>query len=74
MVNDSKETVKEKMILADKVDGGDKLYIYYYNDKMLKLGTDGFVEPNYVIDGTLNTELNLEIPGNTLVVVSNERI
>jgi len=74
VVNNSKDTVKEKMILNDKVDGGDKLYIYYYNEKMLKLGTDGFVEPNYVIDGTLNTELNLEIPGNTLVVVSNERI
>ena len=74
VVNNSSDKVKEKLMLSEKVDAGDKLYIYYYNEKMLRIGENGFVVPNEVIDGTLNTELNLEIPANTMVIVSSERI
>ena len=74
VVNNSSEKVKEKLRIKEKVNGGDKLYIYYYNEKLLRIGENGFVVPNEEIDGTLNSELNLEIPANTVVVVSNQRI
>ena len=74
VVNNSFKDITEKLLITDVVEGGDKLYLYYYNEEMLRIGTDGFVEPNYVIDGTLNTELNLDVPAGTLVVVCNERI
>ena len=74
VVNNSKNKVKESMRISETVNGGEKLYVYYYNEKLLKIGQDGFVVPNYEIEGTLNREITLEIPANTMVVVSNEKL
>jgi len=74
VVNNSKTKASVKMSVVDEVNGGDKLYVYYYNESMLKIGSDGFVTPNKVIDGDLNRELNLDVPANTMVVVSNVKL
>ena len=74
VVNHSKSRIKQKMQISEKVEAGTKLYVYYYSEKYLKIGADGYVEPNYEIEGTLNREITLEIPANTFAVVSNVRL
>ena len=74
VVNNSSSNAKVKMKIDQKVKSGKKLYVYYYNEELLRLGSDGFVVPNEVIDASLNTELKIDVPKNTLVVVSSERI
>ena len=59
--------------LDDKVEG-DKLYIYKFADGEYRLGEDGFIEPNDVIDGSLNKKITLEVPPRTVYVVSNTRL
>lgn len=49
-----------------------KIYVYYYNDKDLKLGEDGYVIPNLQIDGALNREVTIEIPAGSVVVLSSK--
>jgi len=72
-VNASLKNVTKTFYLDEKV-SGDKLYIYEFNDASYKLGEDGYIVPNYVIDGSLNKKLTLEFKPNTVFVVSNEEL
>ena len=59
--------------LGDEVEG-DKLYIYHFAADSYRLGDDGFIEPNDIIDGTLNKKITLTIPSRAVVIVSNTRL
>lgn len=48
-----------------------KLYVYVFNEKSLCLDEDGFVTYNAVIDGSINDQITLEVPANSVVIVSN---
>ena len=73
-VNSTRTAVTEDFAIETKVNGSGKLYIYLYNQNSLKLGGDGFVVPNYVIDGSLNAKTSIVIPPSSAVFVSSERI
>ncbi|MCR4725919.1 MAG: hypothetical protein K5753_01705 [Clostridia bacterium] len=73
-VNSTRFPVTEEFALEEPVEGSGKLYIYVYSQNTLKLGADGFVVPNYVIDGSLNAKTKIEIPASAVVFVSSERI
>ena len=66
-------TVTKSFCLDDEVEG-DKLYIYKFARGEYRLGEDGFIEPNDIIDGSLNKKLTLEIAPRTVYVVSNTRL
>ena len=68
----SKSTTKT-FYLEDEVQG-DKLYVYKFAKDEYLLGADGFIEPNDIIDGSLNKKITLEIPPRTVYVVSNTRL
>ena len=68
----SKSTTKS-FYLDDEV-AGDKLYIYKFARGEYRLGEDGFIEPNDVIEGSLNKKITLEIAPRTVYVVSNTRL
>ena len=74
VVNNSSSKVKQTLVLEETVKTSGKLYIYVYEESQLQIGADGFVTPNYVINGSLNKKLTLEIPAYAMVVVSTERI
>ena len=72
-VNTGLRTVKKTFYLDDKVEG-DKLYIYIFNENSYRLDEDGYIKPNYVIDGSLNKKLSLDVEKGTAIFVSNERL
>ncbi len=72
-VNASGVATTKTFYLDDTV-AGDKLYIYRFADKTYKLDEQGFIEPNEIIDGTLNKKITFTIPGRSVYVVSNTRL
>ena len=74
VVNNSKKTLSQEMILDEEIKTEGKLYVYLYNEKTLKMDENGFIAPNYVIDGSLNNKLTMEVPASTVMVISTERI
>lgn len=74
VVNNSKTKISQDLILDEKIETDGKLYVYLYSEKTLKLDENGFVTPNYVLEGSLNEKVTMEIPANTMMVVSTERI
>lgn len=72
-VNAGLKPVEKTFYLEDEVKG-DKLYVYVFNADTYRLDGDGYIIPNYVIDGSLNNQLTMTIPNSTAVFISNERI
>lgn len=50
----------------------EKLYVYMFNEKSVLIGEDGFIKPNYVVDGSLNNLNEITVPAATFVVISNQ--
>lgn len=72
-VNRTKESITKKFVF-DKAIEDDTLYIYIFNEKDLKLGNDGYIIPNYTMDGSLNQITTFEIPANTALIITNKKI
>ncbi|MBR4377785.1 MAG: hypothetical protein IKP50_02745 [Bacilli bacterium] len=61
-----------KFVLDEKYNNDEKLYVYLFNEKSALLGEDGFIVPNYEVEGSLNKINELTIPASTFVVISNK--
>ena len=72
-VNAGIKTVTKRFYLQDTVQG-ENTYVYVFNKDSYRLGNDGYIIPNYVINSSINKEFKIEIPKSTVVVVSNERL
>ena len=74
-INRNKQPVTKKFVIDKKINSEEnKIYVYFFNETNLRIGDDGFVTYNTVIDGSLNDVLEVEIPANSLVVVSTRRL
>ena len=74
-VNRSMEAITKSFVIEQKVNNeNNKLYAYIFNEKYLRLGSDGFVVPNFEINGSINNVTEIEIPANSMVVVSTRRL
>ena len=51
-----------------------KIYVYIYNENDLKIGEDGFVKENQVLDLSLKDEIEMEIPRNSMVILSSKEL
>ncbi len=63
-----------KTFYMDDTVSGDKLYIYIFNENSYRLDEEGYITPNYVIDGSLNKKITLEFAPSTAIFVSNTRL
>ena len=61
-----------KFVMDEKYNNNEKLYVYMFNEKMALIGEDGFIKPNYEIEGSFNNVNELTIPASTFVVISNK--
>jgi hypothetical protein len=73
-VNRGTSSVTKRFLVSPAIQGASKLYIYLFGEGLIKLGSDGFILPNYTIDGSLNKWLEATIPANVLLVVSTEAL
>ena len=72
-INSGLQATRKTFYLDDKVEG-DKLYIYIFNADNYLLDADGYIMPNYVIDGSLNKKITLDVEKGTAIFVSNTRL
>ena len=63
---------KIKFVMDEKYNNDEKLYVYIFNEKSALIGGDGFIKPNYEIEGSLNNINEITVPASTFVVVSNQ--
>ena len=73
-VNRGIGSVEKSFRIAEDFTDSNKVYAYFYNENELKLGEDGFVRPNQVLDASLKDEIKLTIPAATLVVLSSKEL
>ena len=70
---DAFATTKTFRIAEEFKDSG-KVYVYIYNEAQLQLGEDGFVKYNKVLDASLNDRIEMEIPNDSLVILSSKEL
>lgn len=63
---------KVKFVMDEKYNNNEKLYVYVFNEKSALIGGDGFIKPNYEIEGNLNVINEITIPAATFMVISNK--
>ena len=51
-----------------------KVYVYIYNEADLKIGEDGFVKENQVLDLSLKDEIEISVPQNSMVILSSKEL
>ena len=52
----------------------DKVYVYIYNESELKIGEDGFVKENQVLDLSLADQIEMVVPNNSMVILSSKEL
>ncbi len=73
-INRGLEQVTKTFRIAEEFKDSNKVYVYFYNEKELKIGEDGFVRPNQVVDASLRDQIQIDIPVGTLVILSSKEL
>ena len=73
-INRDVAPVTKTFRIAEKFNDSQKIYVYVYNEHELKLGQDGFVKENMIIDGSLNNQIQIEVPGSSMVILSSKEL
>ena len=60
--------------IADQFSDSGKIYVYIYNEGELKIGEDGFVRENMVLDMSLKDQIEISVPGSSLVILSSKEL
>ena len=60
--------------IADNFSESGKVYLYVYNEGELKLGEDGFVRENKVLDASLKNQVEVEVPASSMVILSTKEL
>ncbi len=71
-VNRDASVRTESFVFNDEIKDASKLYIYLFGEGLIRVDADGKIQPNYTIEGSLNKKLTVEMPANSLLVVSTE--
>ena len=67
------DVTKTFKINSNFYDSG-KVYVYIYNQNELKLGDDGFVKENQILEASLTNELEITIPNGSMVILSSKEL
>jgi hypothetical protein len=73
-VNRGVDRVTKSFVFDETISNADKLYIYTFGEGTIRLGEDGYILPNYVIDGSLNKRLTVDMAANSLLIVTTEAV
>ena len=73
-VNRGIQTVTKTFAIEEEISNSEEIYVYTYNESNMRLGSDGYIIPNQIITGSLNKRITVDIPANTLLVLSTTRL
>ena len=73
-INRGVQPVAKTFRIAEEFNDSNKIYVYIYNEKELKIGEDGFVKENQVLDLSLKDEIEIEVPYNSMVILSSKEL
>lgn len=61
-----------KFVIDQEYNNNEKMYVYLFNEKYALIGEDGYVKPNYTLNGSMSKITEVTVPANCFVVISNE--
>ena len=73
-VNRSMQPATRTFRIAEDFYDNGHIYVYVYNQNELKIGEDGFVEANQVIEASLHDNVEVEVPGNSMLILSSKEL
>ena len=73
-INRDVQPVAKTFRLAEDFTDSNKVYVYIYNENELKLGDDGFVMENQVLDISLKNQVEISVPNNSMVILSSKEL
>ena len=73
-INRSMSAVNKTFRIGEDFKDSEKIYVYIYNENQLKLGEDGFVKENLVMTASLKDRVDIEVPGNSMVILSSKEL
>ena len=60
--------------MAKEFEDSGKVYVYIYNEAQLQIGEDGFVKENDVLEMSLKDQIEIEVPANSMVILSSKEL
>ena len=73
-INRDMEPAKKTFRIAEDFNDSGKVYVYIYNENELKLGEDGFVKENQVLEMSLKNQIEMTVPANSMVILSSKEL
>ena len=73
-INRGMQPVTKTFRISEEFNDSNKLYVYIYNENELKIGEDGFVKENYVLDLSLKDEIEITVPYSTMIILSTKEL
>ena len=73
-INRGLKAVKRTFRISEEFQNSNKVYVYIYNENELKLGEDGFVKENLVLDASLKDNIEIEVPMASMVILSSKEL
>ena len=73
-INQGAEDVVKKFTMLGKFNDSKKVYVYIYNQDEIKIGEDGFVKENLVLDASLKSQIEINVPSGSMVVLSSKEL
>ena len=73
-INRDAQPVTKTFRIADEFNDSNKVYVYVYNENELKLGQDGYVTYNKVIDASLKDQIEITVPISSMVILSSKEL
>ena len=60
--------------IAENFTDSNKVYLYVYSESELRLGDDGFVKENQVLDISLKDQIEINVPAGAMVILSSKEL
>ena len=73
-INRDFRAMKKTFRIGEEFKDSGKVYVYVYNEDELKIGEDGFVRCNQVLEMSLRDQIEMEIPTSTMVILSSKEL
>ena len=73
-INRDGQPVTKTFRLAEEFKDSGKVYVYIYNENELKIGQDGFVNYNQVLDASLHDQIEISVPNSSMVILSSKEL